>query len=397
MQENTQPLTETKPLWQPKEMLIFLLVAFGLPFLMGVPLAIAQRAGSNTDVYPSAQMFYPAAGVMLAYLFTRRAALPRLFYGMYLVCTAALVACCIGAVAAPGDVWLAAVNAVMIVGSVLSWVFLLVAKKDRRAAAGLRWQGGVKALGYVALFLLLRTAAVFISLVPYGQLGEYLSYWTTLAPYSIILLLIPNFFLSFLAFFGEEYGWRYYWQPRMQQRFGPRAGVVLLCLAWALWHLPLNLFYYAPETGLQSFVSQIVTCLCLGIFFAWAYQKTQNIWVAVLLHYFNNNMILAYTGSAVISNQTVTWFDILIQAVVYGALFLPFFASKVFNTHPRAAACPLQHRQQSAPAPAVSGRRRGALSRWESGLTAQRRCAGRPGRCPRPAGAPAARCPGRWW
>ena len=75
MQENTQPLTETKPLWQPKEMLIFLLVAFGLPFLMGVPLAIAQRAGSNTDVYPSAQMFYPAAGVMLAYLFTRRAAL----------------------------------------------------------------------------------------------------------------------------------------------------------------------------------------------------------------------------------------------------------------------------------------------------------------------------------
>ena len=50
MQENTKPLTETKPLWQPKEMLIFLLVAFGLPFLMGVPLAIAQRAGSNTDV-----------------------------------------------------------------------------------------------------------------------------------------------------------------------------------------------------------------------------------------------------------------------------------------------------------------------------------------------------------
>lgn len=336
MQENTQPLTETKPLWQPKEMLIFLLVAFGLPFLMGVPLAIAQRAGSNTDVYPSAQMFYPAAGVMLAYLFTRRAALPRLFYGMYLVCTAALVACCIGAVAAPGDVWLAAVNVVMIVGSVLSWVFLLVAKKDRRAAAGLCWQGGVKALGYVVLFLLLRTAAVFISLVPYGQLGEYLSYWTTLAPYSVILLLIPSFFLSFLAFFGEEYGWRYYWQPRMQQRFGPRAGVVLLCLAWALWHLPLNLFYYAPETGLQSFIGQIVTCLCLGIFFAWAYQKTQNIWVAVLLHYFNNNMILAYTGSAVISNQTVTWFDILIQAVVYGALFLPFFASKVFNKTPGA-------------------------------------------------------------
>ena len=37
MQENTtpetaRPLAEAQPLWQPKEMLIFLLVAFGMPF-----------------------------------------------------------------------------------------------------------------------------------------------------------------------------------------------------------------------------------------------------------------------------------------------------------------------------------------------------------------------------
>ena len=43
---------------------------------MGIPLAIAQRAGYNTDVFPNAQMFYPAAGVMLAYFLTRRPGLP---------------------------------------------------------------------------------------------------------------------------------------------------------------------------------------------------------------------------------------------------------------------------------------------------------------------------------
>lgn len=325
---------------RPRESLIFLLVAFGAPFLMGVPLAIAQRAGYNTDVFPNAQMFYPAAGTMLAYLLARRPQMPRLFYALYLVCVAALVACCLGAVLAPGDVWLLAVNYVIIAGSVLAWVGLIVAKKDRRAAAGLRWQGGVKALGYVALFLVLRTAAVFIGMIPYGQFGEYLSYWTTLAPYSIVLLLIPNFFLCFLPFFGEEYGWRYFWQPRLQQRFGPRAGVLVLCLAWALWHLPLNLFYYAPETGWQSFVGQIITCVTLGVYFGWAYMKTQNIWVAVLLHYFNNNMILAYTGSAVLSNQTVTWFDVLIQLVIYGAIFLPFLAAKVYRKPAPASAEP---------------------------------------------------------
>ena len=342
MQENTtpetaRPLAEAKPLWQPKEMLIFLLVAFGMPFLMGIPLAISQRAGYNTDVFPNAQMFYPAAGVMLAYFLTRRPGLPRGFYVFYLLCTAALVVCCLGIVVAPGDVWLGAVNILVVAGSALAWLFLLIAKKDRRAAAGLRWHGGFKALGYVALFILLRTVAVFISVLPYGQMGEYLAYWTTSAPYVMFLILIPNFFLSFLAFFGEEYGWRYYWQPRMQEKFGPRRGVVLLCLAWALWHLPLNLFYYAPETGLQSFVSQIITCLCLGIFFAWAYLKTGNVWVAVLLHSFNNNLILVYSGTTVISNQTVTWFDILVQAIVYGVIFLPFFASKVFSKAPAGA------------------------------------------------------------
>src|SRR5699024_820846 len=187
--ETTRPLAEAKPLWQPKEMLIFLLVAFGMPFLMGIPLAIAQRAGYNTDVFPNAQMFYPAAGVMLAYFLTRRPGLPRGFYVFYLLCTAALVVCCLGIVVAPGDVWLGAVNILVVAGSVLAWLFLLIAKKDRRAAAGLRWRGGFKALGYVALFILLRTVAVFISILPYGQMGEYLAYWTTSAPYVMFLIL----------------------------------------------------------------------------------------------------------------------------------------------------------------------------------------------------------------
>ena len=32
-----------------KDLTVFLLVAFGVPYLMGIPLAIAQRAGLNTS------------------------------------------------------------------------------------------------------------------------------------------------------------------------------------------------------------------------------------------------------------------------------------------------------------------------------------------------------------
>ena len=151
MQENTTPENRPaacrgKPLWQPKEMLIFLLVAFGMPFLMGIPLAIDQRAGYNTDVFPNAQMFYPAAGVMLA-LFPHPPPRPaRGFYVFYLLCTAALVVCLPGYSRRAGDVWLGAVNILVVAGSALAWLFCSSPKKTAAprpvcagAAGSRRW------------------------------------------------------------------------------------------------------------------------------------------------------------------------------------------------------------------------------------------------------------------
>ena len=48
-----------------------------------------------------------------------------------------------------------------------------------------------------------------------------------------VMVILPlNFVLSFTAFFGEEYGWRYYLQPILQQKFGLRRGVIVLGLLW---------------------------------------------------------------------------------------------------------------------------------------------------------------------
>lgn len=320
-----------------KELLIFFLIAFGMPYLMGIPLGICQRNGWGTDAFPNAQMFYPAAGAMIALLWARRGkpGLTRRFYGLFLVLTLIMVGCCIGAVAAPAMNWAVICNYIIVIGCIPAWIFLLIEKKPTRQSSGLSWHGGAKALLYVLLFILLRTASVFLSLIPSGQVGAYLEYWATPAPWVLLVVLIPNFFFSFTAFFGEEYGWRYYLQPRLQQKFGPRRGVLLLGVLWGLWHLPLNLFYYSPETSLQSLASQVIGCVALGVFFAWAYLKTNNIWVPVLLHYFNNNLIVVYTGSAEISNQVIPWSDVLIMLVVYAILYMPVLASKVFTRRPR--------------------------------------------------------------
>ena len=54
-----------------RQLLIFALVAFGVPYLMGIAMGAGFYAGSDVSVFPNAQMFYPAAGVMLALLVTK--------------------------------------------------------------------------------------------------------------------------------------------------------------------------------------------------------------------------------------------------------------------------------------------------------------------------------------
>lgn len=324
-----------------RELILFFVVAFAVPYLMGIPLAISQRSGNDTSCFANAQMMYPAAGVMLAYLLARRPALPVRFYILHIIATIACIVVSLLSVFFPSDtLWMLLANLVLVVASLLAWLLLLTDKKEKRTAFGLRWCGKLSAAFAVCvLFLLLKTAMMFLSVALEGEeaFSSYLAYWASAVPWLNAALLIPNFFLAFLPFLGEEYGWRYYLTPILQKRFGKRRGVLLLGVLWGLWHLPLNLFFYSPQTSLQSIVAQIIVCITLGIFFTFGYEIcNHNIWVPILLHYLNNNMILVWVGTADISNQVYSWADIAVSAVLYGVLFLPFLASKVFREQPAA-------------------------------------------------------------
>lgn len=326
-----------------RQLKIFLLVAFGFTFLMGIPLGIAQRAGLAVDVFPNAQMYYPAAGVMLACLLTGRTAaqeaagqaplLPKRFFGFFLALTAVLVGICLVSLFTPELGWGMLIQYAILGGTVLAWVFLLTEKKQARAAAGLRWAKGKtgRSLAVVLLFLALYLARTFLSVGLSGGMGEYLAYWQTATPYVILLTLPISFLTAFTAFFGEEYGWRYYFQPLLQKRFGKIPGTLLLGVLWGLWHLPLDVFFYSPETSLQSIAAHQITCITLGVFFAFGYMATGNIWVPVMLHFLNNNMIPVITGSVEIGNQVYGWGEILFSLVLNGVIFLPFLAAKVFR------------------------------------------------------------------
>ena len=121
----------------------------------------------------------------------------------------------------------------------------------------------------------------------------------------------------------------------LQERFGLRTGVLILGVVWGLWHLPCDFFYYVtPEKGLIMTATQIITCVSLGIFFAWAYRKTGNLWVPVILHYMNNNLapLIANTYSAdLFQDQEITWGMLPGAVLMNGLIFGFFLLSKEFR------------------------------------------------------------------
>ena len=59
-----------------RELTVFAVCAYAVPFLMMPLLYICLQNGQDTSIFANAQMFYPAAGVMLAFLLARPGVIP---------------------------------------------------------------------------------------------------------------------------------------------------------------------------------------------------------------------------------------------------------------------------------------------------------------------------------
>jgi membrane protease YdiL (CAAX protease family) len=110
-------------------------------------------------------------------------------------------------------------------------------------------------------------------------------------------VLLVSYPLTFVAaFFGvgapEEIGWRGFALPRMQPRYGPLWGTLLLGVLWCFWHL---LYFLTPDHGggpgtsfatfLTNFSIFFLMIVALAIILTWVFNHTRgSIFIAILAH-----------------------------------------------------------------------------------------------------------------
>lgn len=132
-------------------------------------------------------------------------------------------------------------------------------------------------------------------------------------------------FLKAIIFGGiEEVGWRYVFQPVLQERRNYITSTIITFVAWAIWHF--SYFYIEgtlPQVQAFEFLLGLLTnCFILSALFI----KTNSLWICVMTH----SLINVFTQLAMGGSQYVSYACRII--IIVTAVVLSIKEQKLSNT-----------------------------------------------------------------
>ena len=127
-------------------------------------------------------------------------------------------------------------------------------------------------------------------------------------------MIIPTWYLPIILFvkaivFGgiEEIGWRYFFQPTLQEKLTYLVSTLYTFVAWSLWHL---LYFYidgslARINLLPFLLGLLSNCFILSAI----YTKTRSLWLCVMTHALINAL-------SQLSSAESLWLSLVIKVLI---------------------------------------------------------------------------------
>lgn len=114
------------------------------------------------------------------------------------------------------------------------------------------------------------------------SIADYLKLFSTLIPLAIILNPIFGIFFCF----GEEFAWRGYLLPKLEENIGMFKSTILTSIIWGVWHTPIIWLgiNYNKDKSITAIIAQILLCIVIGGILSYLFFMTKSIWPAVLGH-----------------------------------------------------------------------------------------------------------------
>ncbi len=146
---------------------------------------------------------------------------------------------------------------------------------------------------------------------------------------------IGTTFLMFMPFFGEEFGWRAYMTPKLEELMPMPAALVVGGILWGVWHAPFTVQGHNFGLDYKGFpylgiIVMCVFCTATGAFFTLLTKRTNSVIPAAIAHGINNNMgfdvfitlFVSEEAAMIISEKTklVFMLPMLIPVMMIGAV-----------------------------------------------------------------------------
>lgn len=142
-------------------------------------------------------------------------------------------------------------------------------------------------------------------------------------PYASAAWLSDVLFVGTVAYgLGEEPGWRGFALPRLEARYGPLVGTLILTPIWAGWHFPAFFYRASYQGGLPTVVGFLFGLLAGAIVLTFLYDGTRgSLLLVVLFHVLIN---VAMQVAAVLSASVVAAMSVLtaIGAIAIAAYWI---------------------------------------------------------------------------
>ena len=115
-------------------------------------------------------------------------------------------------------------------------------------------------------------------------------------------------FCKSLVFGGiEEIGWRYFFQPALQEKLTYLVSTIFTFLAWSLWHIIY--FYIDGSLATIQLLPFLLGLLCNCFILSAIYSKTRSLWLCVMTHALINDL-------SQLSSAESLWLSLVIKVLI---------------------------------------------------------------------------------
>ena len=127
-------------------------------------------------------------------------------------------------------------------------------------------------------------------------------------------MIIPTWYLPIILFvkaivFGgiEEIGWRYFFQPTLQEKLTYLVSTLCTFVAWSLWHILY--FYIDGSLAMVNLLPFLLGLLSNCFILSAIYTKTRSLWLCVMTHALINDL-------SQLSSVENIWLSLVIKVLV---------------------------------------------------------------------------------